>query len=687
MRKTILFLILIFAFLPLSPGFAAGLTSRLGGKILLEVQERGQAWYVDPLSQTRAFLGRPADALRVMRGFGLGVSEADFNSFAGTAPARLKGRILLRVQAHGEAYWVNPDNLKLVYLGRPTDALSVMREYGLGITDTDLAQIAVSAQYQETTETNTTPPLAADNETGQSGTNAGNGGTETQTGNNNDGDIRFSAAAGSEINAPDGSRVEILRGKISTDVPGGVKISQAALLCSGTPDGLNGIFTQLYLSKSEAASDISLLGKTAAPSGLSVKFTGLDLAVDGNAAVNITANADIIVGLARGQISCGWDPNPENYRATDAVGNEIDTFRLQIESTAGNRINVLSRGSWTGNIDQIESAANANQNIDSGGISLVGRLRFGAKYEDIVVNDLVLQNTGTAENDTLAKLYLFADKAMNVLLGAADVASGLEPKALFSGVDILVRKTGVTYIYIGAEIRPIDYSSSPRPEATGQAGTTIIIRVPANSGAYATKVTGVDSGEDLGFSDIPSDTTRTSTVYGAIISNLTTAFADGPLFNGVGREIFSFKVAVPDSANLDPDGEPLGIKLGTIRFDVAKNGSLGLDNFRVSRTGGSDGEQNAEAGYNPSTGALVIDFAGTYGDDTDLTVRPGDTAEFTIAADISGVEANNTLQVSIQDVNDDVTYSQPISATADLENITPKLGGLLDLTGGTLTNR
>jgi len=46
----------------------------LNGRILLQVEDLGQAWYVNPLDASRYYLGRPDDAFSLMRRFGLGVS-------------------------------------------------------------------------------------------------------------------------------------------------------------------------------------------------------------------------------------------------------------------------------------------------------------------------------------------------------------------------------------------------------------------------------------------------------------------------------------------------------------------------------------------------------------------------------------------------------------------------------------
>lgn len=162
------------------PGLAGAqdLAERLSGKILLQVESLGEAWYVNPINQQRYYLARPADAFKLMRELGLGVADADFGKWQGRAPDRLRGRILLKVQDQGQAYYVNPENGQLTYLKRPLDALALMRGQGLGIKNIDLEKIAVAPGYQyynpapaPTESEEQTPPAdipeaETDNETG-----------------------------------------------------------------------------------------------------------------------------------------------------------------------------------------------------------------------------------------------------------------------------------------------------------------------------------------------------------------------------------------------------------------------------------------------------------------------------------------------------------------------------------------
>jgi len=149
-------LIFIFSLTIVNYANADELNEQVKGKILLQVESKGEAWYVNPDNLNRYYLGRPADAFNVMRELGLGISNKDFNSYNNIAPKRLSGKILIKVEDNGEAYYVNPGDLKMYYLSRPADAFQIMRKLGLGITNENLGKISIYgfSQYDESNNIN-----------------------------------------------------------------------------------------------------------------------------------------------------------------------------------------------------------------------------------------------------------------------------------------------------------------------------------------------------------------------------------------------------------------------------------------------------------------------------------------------------------------------------------------------------
>ncbi len=170
------------------------------GKILLQVEDKGEAWYVDPNTDERMYLKKPRDAFYTMKTLGTGItkenlsripiaeanlegkdtdgdglSEAIENAL-GTDPEKKDtdgdgytdkeeilnnynplgegkmpideayarehgGRIFLQSDQHGEGWYLNPADNKRYFLGSPTDAFRVMRSTGLGISNENLARI------------------------------------------------------------------------------------------------------------------------------------------------------------------------------------------------------------------------------------------------------------------------------------------------------------------------------------------------------------------------------------------------------------------------------------------------------------------------------------------------------------------------------------------------------------------
>jgi len=141
--KKIIFIFSILSIL-VFPAAAKGSYSpgERSGYILLQVEKNGEAWYVYPTTGTRYYLGKPADAFAIMRELSLGATHS-FIFNTDIFPANLGGMILLDVNQSGEAYYIYPKDRKKYYLGRPADAFRIMSELGQGISNSGLLNIPV----------------------------------------------------------------------------------------------------------------------------------------------------------------------------------------------------------------------------------------------------------------------------------------------------------------------------------------------------------------------------------------------------------------------------------------------------------------------------------------------------------------------------------------------------------------
>lgn len=134
--------------LPITPTGtdAMALRARVQGRILLQVERNGEAWYVNPTNGLRYYMKDGPTAYAMMRAFGLGITDADLARLQAGDKAlinRLRGRILLQVQKHGEAYYVHPDDGVARYMANGEAAYALMRSFSLGISDADLLAIPV----------------------------------------------------------------------------------------------------------------------------------------------------------------------------------------------------------------------------------------------------------------------------------------------------------------------------------------------------------------------------------------------------------------------------------------------------------------------------------------------------------------------------------------------------------------
>ncbi len=139
MKKFLMLIILVLLPYP-SMLQASTILFEVSGRILLQVEAKGEAWYLSSSDNQLYSLGRPADAFAIMQKLALGAKH-DLIANTIIFPDRLLGRILLDVERNGEAYYIYPPDKHKYFLGRPADAFAIMRDLGLGISNENLSKL------------------------------------------------------------------------------------------------------------------------------------------------------------------------------------------------------------------------------------------------------------------------------------------------------------------------------------------------------------------------------------------------------------------------------------------------------------------------------------------------------------------------------------------------------------------
>jgi hypothetical protein len=118
------------------------IAKRLRGRILLQVENHGEAWYVNPKDNMGYYMANGEEAYRIMRYLGVGITNNDLDKVMADKSFAKKhsGKIFLQVEAHGEAYYIDVDG-NAHYLKNGSAAYTAMRDLGLGITNNDLDKI------------------------------------------------------------------------------------------------------------------------------------------------------------------------------------------------------------------------------------------------------------------------------------------------------------------------------------------------------------------------------------------------------------------------------------------------------------------------------------------------------------------------------------------------------------------
>ncbi len=120
------------------------LTNRVKGRIILQVEENGEAWYVEPKTSKRHYMASGNEAYSIMRNLGVGITNKDLEKVRINKNFARKhsGKIFLQVEEHGEAYYIDVDG-NAHYLKNGNEAFGIMQRLGFGISNNDIRKIDI----------------------------------------------------------------------------------------------------------------------------------------------------------------------------------------------------------------------------------------------------------------------------------------------------------------------------------------------------------------------------------------------------------------------------------------------------------------------------------------------------------------------------------------------------------------
>jgi hypothetical protein len=120
------------------------LSSRLKGKILLQTESHGEAWYINPKDGKRYYMANGEEAYNIMRKFGIGITNSNLEKIQKNKNLAKKqsGKILLKVEDKGQAYYIDFNGVAH-YLKDGAEAYNAMRKLGLGVKNSDLNKIEI----------------------------------------------------------------------------------------------------------------------------------------------------------------------------------------------------------------------------------------------------------------------------------------------------------------------------------------------------------------------------------------------------------------------------------------------------------------------------------------------------------------------------------------------------------------
>ncbi|MFH0857060.1 MAG: hypothetical protein V1860_04135 [bacterium] len=142
---------------------SSDLNNSYKGYVMLKAEDKGQLYYISPVSKKAYYIVMPKHTMEIMQGTGIGIKNSDLEKIplGGQCPAtqpncdnpqkydknfvnKYKGYIFLQVEENGEAWYVYPKDGKKYFLGAPEEAYNIFADKAVGISNSDFKKLELA---------------------------------------------------------------------------------------------------------------------------------------------------------------------------------------------------------------------------------------------------------------------------------------------------------------------------------------------------------------------------------------------------------------------------------------------------------------------------------------------------------------------------------------------------------------
>lgn len=324
----------------------------------------------------------------------------------------------------------------------------------------------------------------------------------------------------------------------------------------------------------------------------------------------------------------------------------------------------------------------------------LGELVFTTRNEAIKVQELVIENEGSANSSDIALIKLYDDTGAVV----AEKSPSADGHAYFNNFDYVFAADQATSLFIGVVGKSINAEGDDDGTAThadtiifAMADATAVTAVGAST---AVKAVGDDSGEDLTMTQDVNDTidwnefqkatttSKTATLTGSVLNSIVNTMDDGVLSGGNGKTIGEYKFVFDNGSNRTTGNSTLKAELAMLNITVASSSVTGISGLELYVDGDA---------ANVITGTASTTVAGVW--DFDLNVASGLAEDglvdgevtLIITANITGVGTNAFVQTEITDLNGAGYFIYNGNSGTGTDFVDTLLD-VIKVTGGTLSN-